>query len=153
MLKNCLRLFLIATFAVAAAIPITASAAGGGGGGGTGITVVVGQPSREQAHLVVTVPVTITCTAPLPSGFAFGQVNVQILQVANKTVNYGNGFLILTSCPTKPTTFKVVVIPGGGPTPPLPFHHGVAVESAFASACDPTNTCIAGSDGPKLVHI
>lgn len=154
MVKNLMRLLAVASFAVAAAIPVTASAAaGGGGGGGTGITVVMGHPSKVQAHLLVTVPVTITCTSPLPSGFVFGQVNVQIEQAVGKTVSVGFGFLDLTSCPSTPTTFKLAVIPGGGPNPPIPFHHGAAVAFAGAVACDASKNCIGGSDGPKVVHI
>ncbi len=63
MLKNFVRLFAVAAFAVVvAAVPATASAAGGGGG--TGITMSIG-PSSLQGRILVTVPVTITCAPPL----------------------------------------------------------------------------------------
>jgi len=142
MLKNLLRLFAVAAFALAAAVPMTASAAGAGGGGGlTGITVSIGSPINLQNKLLVSVPVTVTCTGQLPNAFGFGEVDV-VIEQAN-------------DCPTSPQTVIVLVTPiSNGYAPAVPFHGGKAIAFAGASACDAIEYyCIGGSIGPQPVHI
>ena len=156
MLKNVLRLFAFAGFALAAAIPMTASAAGGGGGGGlTGITVSIGSPINLQNKLLVCVPVTVTCTGQLPKVFGFGEVDVVIEQANGKSVATGVGGFLLADCPTSPQTVIVLVTPiSYGYAPAVPFHGGKAIAFAGASACDAIEYyCIGGSVGPQPVHI
>ena len=151
MFKNFLRLFPVLALAVMAALPVSASAAGGGGG--TGINVSVGTKATIQARLFVTVPVTISCAAPLADApLGFGLIDVGLEQAVGRSVAHGSGDLIISTCPSTPTTFKVVVRPDLFPTPSPTFHGGPAIVNASAFAEDPTGTIFqAGAAGPLVM--